>query len=503
MSRPGEPTMTATAPPPTVTPPSPSAGPAAPRRTARLIALVVAGILGAVVLAYLGQSLLLVGVVVAAVVLVVALAIFRNNATLVVPALIFSMWFEGLGTGQISLGRVLAGVVPLLMVALIATSRWRPPAFEPRVWLPIALMTAWAWAGGFYAMVTSGNGGWFLQFFTFMLGVAYGVGIAMFATGPEQLERLLKQFIWIGVPIAIIGIGIYFTLGNRIYGLTGSAATYAVDISQLFPLIIVFARREVSRRRRWMYWAMLPVYVGALVATGARGGLIGTAVVLVYIFITLPGVRWQRRLINLVVGSALMVGAFYVAGILNPERFSFAAFTNDRGAGRLDIWGAAVPFAKQHWLTGVGMGGFSSKAIEIMQRSNNINLDLLSTNAVITQGGTNAQNLFLQIVLDMGFIGLVLYLGVIAAAFKNLWDLRKTRWADLSWAFTGALISGLVAGIFASQYNQKFMWVIIGAAGSVYYRRRLTPKTSRANVPLHGPSGEAPPLTIGATDGAG
>ncbi len=52
--------------------------------------------------------------------------------------------------------------------------------------------------------------------------------------------------------------------------------------------------------------------------------------------------------------------------------------------------------------------------------------------------------------------------------------LRHTEWGDLAWAFGGALLGGLVAGMFASQYNQKFVWLIIGLAASGFVRRRLT-----------------------------
>jgi O-antigen ligase len=124
---------------------------------------------------------------------------------------------------------------------------------------------------------------------------------------------------------------------------------------------------------------------------------------------------------------------------------------------------------------GLGLGGFSPNAVVLIQNTNNVDLSILANNQVQAQGGIVAQNLYLQIILDMGLIGMVLYVGIISTTLTNLWDLRKTEWGDLAWAFGGALLGGLVAGMFSSQYNQKFVWLIIGLAASGYVRHRLTP----------------------------
>jgi O-antigen ligase len=437
----------------------------------RTITLIALGVVGAIVLGYVGQSLLAVGVIAGVAVAVIAVMFLRSDADLIMPLLIYSMWFEGLAAGQLSVGRVMALLVPVVIALRMVTSSWRPPALEPRAWLPVALLTLWAIASAVYAV--SGLNLWALNLGTFMLGVAYYLGAAVFQKGPKQIETLLRRWVWLGAPIALLGLLIFFTLGNRVFGLSGGPNTYAAYVQMLIPLVVVFARRETGRMR-WAYWALIPVYLGALLSTGSRGGLIGTAVVGVFVLVTLPGVSASRRLMIAVLGLASMVGLFFLFGILSPDRFSVAAILSSRGTGRLDIWKAALQVLQGHWIFGLGLGGFSPNAIVLIQNTNNIDLSILQNQQVVQQGGIVAQNIYLQLMLDLGIIGLVLYLGIICSTLKNLWDLRRTEWGDLAWAFMGALLGGLVAGMFASQYNQKFVWLIIGLAASNFVRRRLT-----------------------------
>jgi hypothetical protein len=475
--------MTATAPRPTLSSPTPD-GPRRPRRpmSTRRVVLIALGVVGAMVLGYLGQSLLAVAVIAGVVAFVIAASFLRNDADLIMPALIYSMWFEGLAVGQLSVGRVMALLVPVVIALRMVTSSWKPPAFEPRAWLPVALLTIWAVASAFYAV--SGLNLWALNLGTFMLGVAYYLGAAVFSKGPQQIETLLRRWVLLGVPIAVLGLLIFLLLGSRVFGLTGGPNTYAAYVQMLIPLVVVFARRA-SGWKRVGYWALIPIYLGALLSTGSRGGLIGTGVVGVYVLLTLPRVPLRRRAIIAIFGFAGMVGVFLLFGLLSSDRFSIGAILSSRGTGRLDIWKAALQVLQGHWIFGLGLGGFSPNAIVLIQNTNNVNLAILQNTEVVQQGGIVAQNVYLQLMLDLGIIGLVLYLGVICSTLKNLWDLRKTEWGDMAWAFGGALLGGLVAGMFASQYNQKFVWLIIGLAASNYVRRRLTaPHGARSQTHL-------------------
>jgi O-antigen ligase len=338
--------------------------------------------------------------------------------------------------------------------------------------LPVTLFTLWNVIAAFYGV--SGFVAWVFGFLTYLLGVGYYLGAAVFSKGPRQIETLLRRWVWVGVPIAVLGILIFFTVGSRVFGLSGGPNTYAAYVQMLFPLVVVFARRE----RGWKavaWWALIPIYLGAMLSTGSRGGLIGTGVVGLYVLFTLPRVPAHRRAVIAVIGIAAMVGVFLLFGVFSADRFSIGAILNSKGTGRIAIWSGAIQVLQGHWVLGLGLGGFNINAIYLLQNTSNVDLSILSNRTVQAQGGIVAQNLYLQIVLDMGLIGLVLYLGVICTTLKNLWDLRKTEWGDMAWAFAGALIGGLVAGMFASQYNQKFVWLIIGLAASGFVRRRLTP----------------------------
>ena len=457
--------------------------------------LIPLALAAALVLAIAGRSMVAVVVVAVLAALAVATVGLKDHPEYLVPIMIYTLWFEVLGVGPITMGRVLALLAPVVILARTATSTWRPRALMPRAWVAVFLFTAWAWCGGFYGLAVSGTSGWLYQFFAYALGVCYWIAFAVLLEGPEQLLRLLRAWVWIGVPIALIAVVIYFTFGNRVFGFSGGPNQYAGYAVTTLPFILLFGR-EAKGRMRIAYFGIIPIYLGALLATGSRAGLLSGFVMGTYIVLTLPGVKLRRRVILVVAGFTGMLALAFLFALLNPERFSLAAIFSDRGAGRLDIWNAGMQVAREHWLFGLGLGGFAGNAIKFMQQANNTDITILGSEEVIAQGGINAHNVYLALVLDNGVIGLVLYLSIIAGALKNLWDLRKNpRWFGLTWAFTGAVITNLAAGMFGGALNSKFFWLSAGAAAGMYFRRRLTaPRGSRRLAMSRVTTSTAPPV---------
>ena len=447
--------------------PTPSISPKASNIGAR-VALGVAVVVGAVGLGYVGNSL---SAVIALAVLAgvgIGVSLILKRPELLLPIAIMSLWFEAIAAGPVSLGRVVGLLIPIAVIALVLTTGWRPPALQTRAWAPAMLLLIWSWCGAFYSEQVVN--GWFYESFTLFLGVAYGVAFIAFTRSPDQLRSIFRIFVWTGALIAVLSDIAFFGLGYRGYGFTGGANNYAAILVTALPIIVLLARQETGRARFWM-WATVPVYLSAIAASGSRMGMILAGVMGAYIFITLPGVNLQRRLLLIVGGGIAMVLGFFVFVLLNPGRFTLGALFSDRGAGRLDIWPAAIAMFKDHPLIGRGLGGFRVNSYEITQRTSGAGLQILRGD--IKLGYIEVHNTYLYLLTDLGLIGVVLYLGLIAATLKNLADLLRTPWAPFAWAFIGVIITALVANMFGTSLGSKLLWSIVGFTAACYTKKRV------------------------------
>jgi len=440
----------------------------------RRVAVGAALVVIAVGLAWVGNSIIAVAIIAAVAALVITFGLIIKQPEVLLPIAVISMWIEGLG-GQASIGRVMSVVIPLVIVARIATTSWRPAALQPRAWVPLLVLTVWCWLGVFWAKVPVG--GWLIGFFTLFLGIAYALAFMVFTESPAQVMKLMTIWVWLGALVALASSFVFFVGGVRGYGFTGGANNYAAFVVAGFPVIVVLAR-AAEGRARLLLWCNVPIYLSALIASGSRMGFIMGGVMGVYIFSTMPGIRGRKRVITIVGGAVFMGVVVFLFAALNSDRFSLAAFFSDRGAGRLDIWPAAIAAFKLHPLQGWGLGGFRSSSYELVQQTSGASLQALRQTDDIRVGYIEAHNLYLSILMDLGLIGTTIYFGLIASTMKNLWDLRKTAWGQLVWAFQGVQIALLIGQFFGTQLNQKFQWMIIGLAAGIYRKQRMIHRSS-------------------------
>ncbi len=464
------------------------------------VAVVVLGALSALGLAYVGTSLTMAAVVIVLIVGGAGAYVMFTQVQLLIRIAVYSIWVEALAFGPISVGRLVSALIVFVVAARILTSQWRIPAIEPRAWLATAALMIWAAVGGFYSQ--SFFGGWLVGFLILCLGFAYFVVFLLFVESPQQLAELLTGWVWIGTGLALLSDFAHFVIGNaRTSGLTGNPNLYSILLITGLPIIVVLARNLSGRARRLML-LNIPIYLSAVIGTGSRMGLIMGFVMGAYMFATWPGLSPARRVGNMAVGAVSMMVVGLVFLLLNPERFSPAALVSDRGAGRLDFLNAGLTMVQDHLLVGRALGGFRLDIFSVLQRTNNADLSILRGNDVLV-GAAESHNLYLTILIDLGLIGFVFYFGVFAAAFKNLWDQRKSQWRWWVWAFSGVLLALLVASFFGSQLNNKVQWAVAGIAASFYVRPRMTAPVDSSARQLGGHNNNGMSSQDGSGSGVG
>lgn len=460
------------------------------RASAGKYAKYVAAVLAILVAAYLGRDFDTLVLIIALAVVLPTAALLISRPSSILPVAMVTMWFETLGFGPVRMGRVMSAVILLVLVAKIATTRWRPPAVQPRAWVPLAVFTYWAIISVYWS--DDITGGWVFGMSGLGLGITYALLGLFLLESEEELEGLMKLWIWSGFPIACVALLGFSFFGGRVIGFTGEPNTYGVFVVMTLPVTVVLFRRATERKMQVVWMMVMLVYTGTLFATGSRGGLVGLGAMAAYIFATLPGLTIVQRLKSIVAGAIAMGIGLFVAVAINPDRFSAAGFVSDAGAGRLDLWRAGLDAMYERLWHGVGMGGFR---LQILRRLTEVSGGTGGFSTIRSgqeAGKSDAfalHNVYLELVLDVGVVGLLLYMLAFVAVGKNLYDLRRTAWWDWAWAFIGIHLVRLVNNMVATQLAQKFHFIIYGIAGAMFYERRLTKRADRAdaNIGLKGP----------------
>lgn len=199
-------------------------------------------------------------------------------------------------------------------------------------------------------------------------------------------------------------------------------------------IIGFFEKKNIVVKLLCVCFAIVIMY--CVLMTGSRGAWIScTAIILVYL---LCKYGHSKKLIIGVVFFAI-VAIYVFPALLNnlapniAARFSFAQLLEDRGTGRLDIWLIALAEAIQSpiiLIFGNGTG---------------------SSNAVI---GAATHNYFIQLLLEEGIIGVVLF-----SRFVLYWIKRFIK--DKNYLSLSVLSASVIMSLTLSVNTNYYFWITV------------------------------------------
>jgi putative inorganic carbon (HCO3(-)) transporter len=211
----------------------------------------------------------------------------------------------------------------------------------------------------------------------------------------------------------------------------------------------------------------IPLCLAGVFESLSRGGLVALGALM--IAGTIFAGRWRIGITVLVVTIA--TGGFIYFTQLAPlparERVSSAK----GGTGRTDLWTVGWRMVQAHPLNGVGVGNFPTSAAQYTLRPGTIE----RTDLIFNEQPFVTHNTYLQILAETGFVGLLLFLGVIAGCMRlalraaRLWARRGDRTMEaLARAMFLGLCGMLVADFFISVMYSKLLWVLISLGPALY-----------------------------------
>jgi putative inorganic carbon (HCO3(-)) transporter len=254
-----------------------------------------------------------------------------------------------------------------------------------------------------------------------------GIGLALAALGPSLLINISDEFFIISdeltksQPIPIFGLGE-----------TVNPNVLAGILAILIPLFFALALRWDWLRNRWLRYSLpllCAVVTCAMLATlilaQSRGAYLAVAIGLLVVLL----LRWPRAALVLAVA---LVAATVVLSWEGIFRLIEAVGTNDSLtslSGRGEVWQRAFYALRDFPLTGIGMGVFD------------LVIPTLYPYVEVKNGAEipHAHNLWLQVGVDLGIPGLLLYGWLMVNTLRTLIQLIVKHGRPISYPATHGL----------------------------------------------------------------
>lgn len=261
------------------------------------------------------------------------------------------------------------------------------------------------------------------------LGAVLIAFVVMSEPSPRaSIENLIRKVTYILIPFSVLLVKYFPALGVQHNRWSGEAMWLGVTmqkngLGRLCMISIFFLVWTLVRRWHggppglWRYQTYLDLIVLAMAgwlmkgpgisgysATGAISLLIGLLTYLSFLIMKKRAAgKWQKIFTPLVALIVFVGVSAPFNGGTTVSRFASPAGRDETLTGRTQIWASLLPVAMQRPILGRGFGGF------------------WTTQARIVFDISEAHNGYLDVMLDLGFAGIIFLLGYL------LWSCRKAQ----------------------------------------------------------------------------
>lgn len=310
----------------------------------------------------------------------------------------------------------------------------------------------------------------------FLKGMALALAAPFFLTSRDRIH--------VALIVIVAGLGLHGVLdgakvissggAHNVRGIPGASLgdnnLLALGMVMLLPLWLYLAKYSVNRWVKWAYLGGFALCILAVLGSNSRGGFLALSVLGLWYWLTSP-----RKLV-----SAIFV-AIVAAGVVNfaPDRwFERIATIKEAGddqsfMGRVAAWKVSVNIANDHPVFG---GGFDATQVSAIWDQYKTAPNFIDIEIPASISYKAAHSNYFQVMGDLGYVGLFLFLSLLASAYITRWQIKglvkrlpgNNAWAsDLSTAITLSLVAymaggaGVSLGYFELVYLQIVMLSIV------------------------------------------
>jgi O-antigen ligase len=243
----------------------------------------------------------------------------------------------------------------------------------------------------------------------------------------------IYQYFFAKIPTAEAWVDVeqFPELATRVYATLENPNVLGEYLGLTIPLVLGLFWASGKYRQKSLLAVVLGVLTLCLVLTFSRGAWVGLAVS-VFAFALFK----EPRLLVLIVILGVLAPMFLPSVVTNRIS-SIGSLEDSSNAYRVTIWIAALRMIKDYWLNGVGLG------LVVFSR---VYRDYMIAGA----SAIHAHNLYLEIGLEMGIIGLLALLWMALRGFSEALTCVESnhRMSFISTGIVAALVGHLFHGIF-------------------------------------------------------
>ena len=238
---------------------------------------------------------------------------------------------------------------------------------------------------------------------------------------------------------------LFAALQTRVYSTFANPNVYGTYLLLAIPLSAVCVLYAKNLWYKLFAAGISGLLLMAMALTYSRGGYVSLAVA-VMVFLILV----EKRLIVLFAAALVALPFVLPAGII-ARIASIVDFTDSSTVYRISIWQASLRMLGDFWMAGIGQGAEAYNSV----------YPFYAFSAVTAQ---HSHNLFLQIFIETGLVGILVFLGILACFFRTQFSFMRNcddwRRRLLSAAMVSAVIAFLVQGMFDHNFhNYRVMLV--------------------------------------------
>lgn len=232
---------------------------------------------------------------------------------------------------------------------------------------------------------------------------------------------------------------------------------FSVYLGMAVPVALGMFFSTTTKKRRW-FMVFLTLLLADLL-TFSRGGYVGLFCGgLFFFFGAGASMRWNKKYVTWALTGGMIVTLLFSFGPIGTRLFSSFSQTDGSNIERLRLWQEATGHIASRPLLGVGLG----------------NYPLVVKPDATYREPIYAHNLYLDIALELGLVGLVLFLGFVMTALVSAWKVWQEKRQYLSLSLVVSLVVFLTHSVFETALFSVHVLpaLLLMVAIGVSYRQR-------------------------------
>ncbi len=281
----------------------------------------------------------------------------------------------------------------------------------------------------------------------------------------NQWYNLVVIFVMAGVVVGLVGIYQNFFLDStieswvdeemfediqtRVYSTLDNPNVLGQYLVLAAPVAFAVLWSIKGALKKFVFFVFFVIMCVCLIFTWSRAAWVGI-VLAVGFFLIIKDRRWAALCI-----VALLIMPFVLPESIISRITSIGNFKDSSTAYRVSVWVASLRMAKDFWISGIGLGSGAFERVYQNYALNGAGFAL------------HSHNFYIQLVVEMGILGIILFLLIILSAYKQIISIKEnTINKNVAIAMGGALIGYLFQGVAENLwYNYRMVlifWIYMG-----------------------------------------